>query len=62
MAKQKLKLTYEQLGYIMEQTNISDPKQAIVYFAEIMKKEGIKTKLMSEAVAKLMEKQRKQIK
>lgn len=59
MSDQKLRLTYEQLGYIMEQTSISDPKKAMEYFAEIMMKEGIRPKMMPQVVAKLMERQKK---
>lgn len=59
MGDQKLRLTYEQLGYIMEQTDIKDPQRAMEYFAEIMMKEGIKPRFMPQVVAKLMERQRK---
>ena len=59
MGDQKLKLTYEQLRYITEQTGMSDPKEAMTYFAEIMKKEGLRPRQMSEVVAKLMEREKK---
>jgi hypothetical protein len=55
----KMSLTYEQVAYIVEQTGISDPKQAIEYFAEIMKKEGIRPKMMPQVVEKLMNKRRR---
>lgn len=59
MGNQKLRLTYEQLAYIVEQTGIKEPQQAMEYFAEIMMKEGIKPRFMPQVVAKLMERQRK---
>lgn len=62
MSNQQVRLTYEQLSYIIEQTGISDPQSAMVYFAEIMNKENISTHMMPQVVAKLMERQRKQIK
>lgn len=59
MSDQKsLRLTYEQLGYIMEQTGEKDPKTAIEAFAAIMKKEDIRPRFMPQVVAKLMERQR----
>lgn len=60
MSNQSLRLTYEQLAYIVEQTGITDPKEAMIYFAEIMKKEGLRPRQMPEVVAKLMERQRRQ--
>lgn len=59
MSDQNLKLTYEQLGYIMEKTNMKDPKSAIEYFAEIMKAEGIRPSKMPLVVFKLMERERR---
>lgn len=60
MSNQSLRLTYEQIAYIVEQTGIKDPKEAMVYFAKIMKEEGLKIKQMPEVVTKLMERQRRQ--
>lgn len=62
MSDQQVRLTYEQLGYVVEQTGISDPQSAMIYFAEIMRKEGISPRMMPQVVAKLMERQRKRIK
>lgn len=62
MEDKKLRLTYEQLGYIMEQTGEKDPKTAIEAFAAIMKKEDIRPRYMPTVVAKLMERERKRLK
>lgn len=62
MSSQKLKLTYDQLYYIMEQTGISDLKKSVEYFAELMSKEGIDPKMMPQVVDKLIAKQRKRSK
>lgn len=59
MSQQNMKLTYEQLGWIMEQMGEKDPKTAIEAFAAIMKKEDLRPRLMPEVVAKLMERERK---
>lgn len=59
MSNQSVRLTYEQLAYIVEQTGINDPKEAMIYFAEIMKKEGLRPRQMPEVVAKLMERERR---
>lgn len=62
MEDRKLRLTYEQLGYIMQQTGERDPKLAIIAFAEIMKKEDIRPRHMPQVVTKLMERERKRLK
>lgn len=54
-----LRMTFEQLAYVMEQMEEKDPKKAIEAFAAIMKKEGIRPRHMPQVVAKLMERQRK---
>jgi hypothetical protein len=59
MSDQKLRLTYEQLAFIVEQTGITDPKQAMIYFAEVMKKEGLRPRQIPEVVAKMMDRQRR---
>ena len=59
MSDQKLRLTYEQLAFIVEQTGIKDPKDAMIYFAEIMKKEGLRPRQMPEVVSKMMGRQRR---
>ena len=59
MSDQKLRLTYEQLAFIVEQTGIKDPKDAMIYFAEVMKKEGLRPRQMPEVVSKMMERQRR---
>lgn len=60
MSDQKLKLTFEQIGFIMEQTGIRDPKEAMIYFAEVMKKEGLRPRQMPEVVTKMMDRARRQ--
>lgn len=59
MSDQKnLRMTFDQLAYVMEQTGEKDPKKAIEAFAAIMKKEDIRPRHMPTVVAKLMERQR----
>jgi hypothetical protein len=60
MSDTKLRLTFEQIGFIMEQTGIKDPKEAMIYFAEVMKMEGLKPRQMPEVVTKMMERMRRQ--
>lgn len=62
MSDTRLKLTFEQITFIMEQTGIKDPKDAMIYFAEIMKKEGLRPRQMPDVVTKMMARMRKQIK
>lgn len=57
-----IRLTYDQITFIVKQTGVTDPKQAIEYFAEIMHLEGIHPSKMSLVVEKLMERDRKRIK
>lgn len=59
---EKVRLTYEQLAYIVEKTGIEDPKKAVEYFAEIMAMESINPGKIQACVIKLMEKERKRIK
>lgn len=59
MSDQKLRLTYEQLAFIVEQTGIQEPKEAMIYFAEVMKMEGLKPRQMPEVVEKMMNRQRR---
>lgn len=60
MSDTKLRLTFEQIGFIMEQTEIKDPKEAMIYFAEIMKKEGLRPRQMPEVVDKMIAHMRRQ--
>lgn len=59
MSNQSLRLTHEQIAYIVEQTGITDPKEAMIYFAKIMKEEGLRVRQMPEVVEKLIERQRR---
>lgn len=54
-----LKLTYEQLGWVVEKTGITDPKEALEYFATLMKHEGIPPRKMPLVVEKLMDRERR---
>lgn len=62
MSNQGLRLSIEQISYIMDQTEIEDPMKAIEFFAEIMRKEGIRPTNMGEVINLLMGKNRKRIK
>lgn len=54
-----LKLTYEQLGWVVEKTGIESPKEALEYFATLMKQEGIPPRKMPLVVEKLMDRERR---
>lgn len=58
----KIRMTYEQLAYVVEKTGIRDPKKAVEYFAEVMMLEKINPIKMPTFVAKMIERERKQIK
>jgi len=54
MSNQKMRLTFEQIAYIVEKTGISDPQKALERFAELMKLEGISPRKLPLVVEKLM--------
>ena len=56
----KLRLTYEQISYIVEKTGIENHMKAVEYFAELMIKEGISPTKMALCITKIMERERKQ--
>lgn len=58
----KLRITQEQLSYIVEKTGIKDPKEAVIYFAEVMVMEKIHPSKMPECVNKMIQRERKRIK
>jgi hypothetical protein len=49
-----MRLTFGQIAWIVEKTGISDPEQAIVRFAELMKMEGLSPRKLPEVVEKIM--------
>lgn len=59
---QKMKLTYEQLAYIVEKTDVKDPQKAVEYFAEIMVMERIHPSKMPECVSRLMAREKRKLK
>ena len=50
----RMRLTFGQIAWIVEKTGISDPEQAIVRFAELMKIEGLSPRKLPEVVEKIM--------
>lgn len=60
MSNQKVTLSYQQLAFIVEQTGISDPSEAMKYFGRLMMQEGIRPRYMPQLVDKMMQRQRKQ--
>lgn len=62
MSNQGLRLTVEQISYIMDITEIDDAHKAIIYLAEVMRKEGIGPRDMPDVVALLMKRSRKRLK
>lgn len=60
MGNQKLRLTYEQVAWLTEQTQISDPQKALEYFADLMRQEGIKPRFLPQVIEKMMQRMRKQ--
>jgi len=59
MSDHKMKLTYEQVAFIVEKIGISDPQKAFERFAELMKLEGISPRKLPLVVQKLMERERR---
>lgn len=62
MGNSSIRLTYDQIEYIMKRTDITDPNKAIEYFAELLIMERISPSSMGVVVTKLMERDRKKIK
>lgn len=55
----QIQLNKEQAEYIIDKTGISDLKQAVVYFAELMILEKIPPSKLSLCVTKMMEREGK---
>ena len=62
MSKSSVKLTREQINFIIDKTGIPDRDRAIEYFAEIMIMERVHPYKMAEVVDKMMARDRKRIK
>lgn len=54
-----IELSKAQIAYVVEKTGIESPKDAVVYFAELMTLEKISLRKMSLVITKMMAKEGK---
>lgn len=55
------KLTLKQLDWVIEKTEIENSQEAIIYFMELMMKEGIPASKTTLVIQKMMEREKRDV-